>query len=77
MNVVSQSKHEKIERKIIRLKELIIRLGMSESWIRRREKEGSFPIRKRLGPRAVGWDLDQVESWEQSLKTASRHGQEV
>ena len=30
------------------------------------EKEGQFPVRRKLGGRAVGWLLSEVSEWQQS-----------
>ncbi|EMV3720476.1 helix-turn-helix transcriptional regulator [Escherichia coli] len=35
------------------------------------EKEGSFPARRKLGGRAVGWLLSEVTAWQQSRSKAA------
>ncbi len=52
--------------KVLRLKSVMEMTGMSRSSIYLYVEKGIFPKPIRLGPRAVGWILDEVESW---LKT--------
>ena len=43
---------------------------LSESTIRRRMREGSFPLSRPLGngkSRAIGWDAAEVEAWAAGL----------
>lgn len=35
------------------------------------EKEGTFPARRKLGGRAVGWLLSEVFAWQQSRSKAA------
>lgn len=35
------------------------------------EKKGSFPARRQLGGRAVGWLLSEVTAWQHSRRKAS------
>ena len=44
--------------------------GLSESTIRRLEKEGLFPKRRKVGARAVAWDESEVLAWCESRKEA-------
>ena len=49
---------------VIRWKELSKMVGRaSRSTIRRWEKKGEFPRRRRLGPNSVGWVREEVEDW--------------
>ena len=48
---------------IIRKPELRKMTGLSDSSIWRREQEGTFPLRRSLGGRAVGWFYDEVLTW--------------
>ena len=48
---------------IVRKKQLKQLTGLSPRHIDRLEKTGAFPSRIQLSPRAVGWFLDEVESW--------------
>lgn len=49
--------------KILRLREVVARTGLSKATIRRLELEGAFVNRVRIGVRAVGWREAQVEQW--------------
>ena len=58
-----------MEQQIIREKEIVRITGLSRTSIWRKERDGSFPKRVRLGSgRAVGWLRSSVESWLQGLK---------
>lgn len=48
---------------IIRMKEVIRRVGLSRSTIWRLERTGKFPRRRRLGPNSIGWLLSEVDDW--------------
>lgn len=54
------------ETTILRFPRLIERVGMSEATIRRAVRRGDFPEPVRLGPRAIGWHVREIEQWEQS-----------
>lgn len=44
--------------------------GLSMSTIWRREKEGSFPKRRKISQRRVGWLASEVEQWLNSREVA-------
>ena len=50
-------------RRILRRPELLAQTGLSRTRQYALEKQGLFPVRVTLGPRAVGWYSDEVESW--------------
>lgn len=52
---------------IIRLKELSRILGVSRASIYRKVREESFPLPVRLGPRSIGWRIEDVIRWRESL----------
>lgn len=47
----------------LRRREVCTCTGLSYSTIRRLERRGAFPCRRRLGPRSVGWLRSEVEAW--------------
>jgi prophage regulatory protein len=49
--------------RIIRRHELTDKVGYCPAHIYRLERAGLFPPRVHLGPRAVGWIEEEVESW--------------
>lgn len=49
--------------KIIRLKDVILRTGLSRSSIYFFSKNGTFPSSVKLGPRAIGFKEDEVNEW--------------
>ncbi|CAJ4977799.1 AlpA family phage regulatory protein [Burkholderia pseudomallei] len=66
MAVKSQS-IENQPRSIMRMPALLARIGLSESEVRRRIKSGTFPQPVKLGPRAIGFVVADVEAWLDSL----------
>ena len=48
---------------IIRKSEVCRITGLSASTIDRREREGDFPRRRRLGRSSVGWIADEIDAW--------------
>jgi prophage regulatory protein len=52
-----------IDNRIIRLRELKILTGLSAATIWRKEKENTFPKRRRISKRAVGWIHNEVSQW--------------
>ncbi|MFC1531131.1 helix-turn-helix transcriptional regulator [Gemmatimonadota bacterium] len=46
--------------------------GLSRSTIDRYERDGAFPARRLLGPRAVGWLKDEVMEWMAARPTCHR-----
>lgn len=56
---------------IIRKPQVMRMTGLSDSSIWRREHEGSFPKRRRLGLRAVGWYHDEIVQWIEKREAIS------
>ena len=52
-----------LDQQIIRLEKVKELTSLSASSIRRRETEGTFPLRRHLGKRAVGWLHNEVTEW--------------
>lgn len=49
--------------RIMRLPEVILRTGLSKPTIYRREVAGTFPRRRQLGGRNVGWYESDVDAF--------------
>ena len=49
--------------KILRRKDVEEIVGLSRSTIYKLMSTGAFPRYIRLGPRAVGWRLSDIEAW--------------
>ena len=49
--------------RLIRLKEVMNRVGLGRSTIYRWMDEGKFPRPVRLGPRSVAWYEKDIEGW--------------
>lgn len=56
-------KWEESPERVIRLKEVLLRTGLSRSTIYTRIAEGKFPRQVSLGERSVGWLKREVEGW--------------
>lgn len=49
--------------RLLRIGDVMELTGLSRTTIWRREREGTFPNRVKLGPNAVGWRADEVRDW--------------
>lgn len=56
-----------VSKKIIRMRTLTERIGLSKSEIYRRIHAGQFAKPISLGPRAVGWLESDIDAWINSL----------
>jgi len=48
---------------VVRMRQLIVMLGLSRSSIYRFISLGQFPAPIRLGDKAVGWRVNEIEEW--------------
>jgi prophage regulatory protein len=53
---------------VLRPKQVIEEYGLSRTTIWRKEREGTFPKRVKIGSRAVGYLRIDLEAWLQGLK---------
>ena len=60
--------------KVIRMKDVIGFTGLSRSAIYQKIACNQFPKQIRLGARAVGWLLDEVNNWVEHQVKVSRAG---
>ena len=51
------------DNRIIRLRELKTLIGLSTTTIWRKEKENTFPKRRKISKRAVGWMHSEIIQW--------------
>jgi len=58
--------------KIIRKKELLNLIGLSDTTVWRLERKGKFPKRLRLGPKSVGWLYKDIISWIEKKTCGTR-----
>ena len=56
--------------RMLRLPDVCEITGLSETTVWRREKDGLFPRRRRLGANLVAWRSDEVQEWIESLPEA-------
>lgn len=57
--------------RIVRPAEAVIMTGRSLASIWRDEKAGTFPRKHRIGQKAVGYRLSELQSWMDSLATVT------
>lgn len=57
---------------ILRLKDVVHRIGLSRSTIYQRMSEGTFPESISLGDRAIGWLESDIDAWLRQQVAASR-----
>ena len=57
--------------RMMRLPEVVIATGLSGTTIWRREKDGQFPRRRRLGTNIVAWRSDEIAAWIEALPEAN------
>lgn len=55
--------------RLLRIEEVKRRTGLSRTSIWRRERNGDFPARRRIGPNSVAWIEEEVEGWIESRPT--------
>lgn len=74
MNTRNISMHEMKTpgKTLINRKKLLTIVPLSDRTIYNMEKRGEFPRRFALSPRAVAWDLQEVEAWMEQQKNAGR-----
>jgi prophage regulatory protein len=62
--------------RLIRLPEVRHLTSLSRSQLHRLEAAGRFVMRRKIGDRAVAWDLDEVLAWMASRPTTTVHCRE-
>lgn len=60
--------------RLLRVDEVKRRTGLSRTTIWRREREGEFPARVKLGDNSVAWRESEVEDWIESRPTVGSAG---
>ena len=53
--------------KVLKLQDVVSRTSMSRSAIHRREKAGTFPSRREIGPGSVGWLESEIDEFIRAL----------
>ena len=56
--------------RLLRLPDVCEITGLSPTTVWRREKDGQFPRRRRLGANIVAWRSDEIEAWIERLPAA-------
>lgn len=60
--------------KLIRTDEVMERTGLSRTTLWRKQRDGEFPSRVKLGPNSVAWRESDVEEWIDNLPPAEPNG---
>ncbi len=55
--------------KVLKVADVVEKTGLSSSSIERREKDGTFPVRRTMGPRSVGWLESEIDAWIEAIPT--------
>lgn len=58
--------------RLIRLPEVMARVGMKRSAIYRRMSQGDFPKSRSLGPRCVVWVEVEIDAWVSAVAASTR-----
>lgn len=68
----TQPTFERRPARVLRMRSLIDRVGLSKSEIYRRVAAGRFPQSVKLGPKAVGWLESDIDAWITSMQDAAK-----
>lgn len=58
------------EERLVRLSEVVERVGLGKSSIYKRMEEGTFPRPLSLGPNTVRWRSSDIDAWISNLRPA-------
>jgi prophage regulatory protein len=58
------------QERIIRKQELLKMIGLSDATVWRKEREGTFPKRLKLGGNSCGWFESEINGWMKQLSAA-------
>jgi prophage regulatory protein len=61
------SKKPSVERKVIRMNELVHVVGLSRGWINKLVRKGAFPKPIKLGPRSIGFLATEIDAYLEQL----------
>lgn len=68
----SNSNHEEC---LLRLPQVIARVGLKRTAIYDRMKAGKFPRSRSLGPRCTVWAKTEIDRWVQEVASESAHAE--
>jgi predicted DNA-binding transcriptional regulator AlpA len=66
-----------MSKRLLRLPEVMRRTGYGRSSIYRKEQEGTFPARIKLGCRAAAWLESDIDAWIEIRILAAQNGQKA
>jgi prophage regulatory protein len=58
---------------VVRMRQLVTLVGLSRSTIYVLVSKGRFPVPIRLGEKAVGWRIDEIEAWVNARPSSTDH----
>jgi prophage regulatory protein len=70
MSTQPQPNHSHLPDRILRWPQVHAMTGLSRSEVWRRERDGRFPRRRKLGPQQVGWLMSELVRWLDGLERA-------
>lgn len=59
----SEQAHVERSTRLLRLPEVMARVGLKRSTIYKRVSEGNFPKPRNIGPRSVAWSEAEIDRW--------------
>jgi prophage regulatory protein len=60
------------ELRLFRIRDVVLKVGLSHTTIYKRVKQGTFPAPVRVGDNAVAWPSDEIDRWIGERLAASR-----
>ncbi|RUS66707.1 hypothetical protein CUZ56_01497 [Saezia sanguinis] len=68
---MSNTKDFPVERRFLRISEVMRRVGYKRTQLYKMIREGRFPPNFQIGARAVAWDSKDIDQWMQEQKSQS------
>lgn len=65
----TDDREARTQERLVRLPEVMARVGMRRSAIYQRMRDGSFPRSRSLGPRCAVWVESEIEEWIEGISS--------
>ena len=66
--------YDPMAQRILRIRDVTAKTGLSRVTIWRMEREGRFPLRRQLSTNSVGWIAEEVDVWIATRAAGGRRG---